>query len=285
MPGLVTDLTLARRLERAEASANVAFVESRESCMPQSGAAWRDVAGTYAMFDGVGSPLTQTFGLGLFSSPNADDLASLESFFTGRGADVFHEVAPLAAPELLPMLSARGYHPVELTTVMHLALEYGRLPAVRATEATIRRIDATELQRWAEASAAGWGQAPALADFMRDFGLVMGSSRGVSCFVAEFGGTIVGTGAMAMHDGVALLAGASTIPEHRGRGVQSALLRARLEYAVAHGGRIAMMGAAPGSTSQTNAERQGFRIAYTRTKWQLAHGQHAATHPSPPALP
>ena len=29
-----------------------------------------------------------------------------------------------------------------------------------------------------------------------------------------------------------------------------------------------MMGAAPGSTSQTNAERQGFRIAYTRLKWQ-----------------
>jgi hypothetical protein len=30
-----------------------------------------------------------------------------------------------------------------------------------------------------------------------------------------------------------------------------------------------MMGAAPGSASQRNAERQGFRIAYTRIKWQL----------------
>jgi len=29
-----------------------------------------------------------------------------------------------------------------------------------------------------------------------------------------------------------------------------------------------MMCAAPGSASQRNAERQGFRIAYTRTKWQ-----------------
>ena len=32
---------------------------------------------------------------------------------------------------------------------------------------------------------------------------------------------------------------------------------------------VAMMVAAPGSSSQRNAERQGFRIAYTRTKWQL----------------
>jgi hypothetical protein len=30
------------------------------------------------------------------------------------------------------------------------------------------------------------------------------------------------------------------------------------------------MGADPGSGSQRNAERQGFRIGYTRTKWKLA---------------
>jgi len=30
-----------------------------------------------------------------------------------------------------------------------------------------------------------------------------------------------------------------------------------------------MMVAAPGSASQRNAERNGFRVAYTRTKWQL----------------
>jgi hypothetical protein len=30
-----------------------------------------------------------------------------------------------------------------------------------------------------------------------------------------------------------------------------------------------MIVAAPGSDSQRNAERAGFRIAYTRTKWRL----------------
>jgi len=29
------------------------------------------------------------------------------------------------------------------------------------------------------------------------------------------------------------------------------------------------MGALPGSASQRNAERNGFRIAYTRIKWRL----------------
>ena len=58
------DIDLARRLERTEAQGNVDFVEARAKAFPDRGATWIEVAGTYAMFDGVGSPLTQTFGLG-----------------------------------------------------------------------------------------------------------------------------------------------------------------------------------------------------------------------------
>ena len=73
-----------------------------------------------------------------------------------------------------------------------------------------------------------------------------------------------------MHEGTALLAGASTIPSGRRLGAQNALLDARLQTAVSNQCDLAMMVAAPGSSSQRNAERQGFRIAYTRTKWMLA---------------
>ena len=62
---------------------------------------------------------------------------------------------------------------------------------------------------------------------------------------------------------------ASTVPEGRKQGAQLALLDARLRYAAEHGCELAMMGALPGSASQRNAERQGFRIAYTRIKWRL----------------
>jgi predicted acetyltransferase len=74
---------------------------------------------------------------------------------------------------------------------------------------------------------------------------------------------------MTVCDGVAVLVGASTVPEARRRGAQLALLGARLRYAADNGCDIAVMGAQPGSGSQRNAERQGFRVAYTRTKWQL----------------
>jgi hypothetical protein len=56
----------------------------------------------------------------------------------------------------------------------------------------------------------------------------------------------------------------------RRQGLQSALLRERLRYAFEQGCDLASMAAEAGSGSQHNAERSGFRIAYTRTKWQLA---------------
>jgi GNAT superfamily N-acetyltransferase len=81
----------------------------------------------------------------------------------------------------------------------------------------------------------------------------------------------------------ALLAGASTVPAWRGRGAQGALLGARLRHAAALGCDVAMMGALPGSASQRNAERQGFRIAYTRMKWHRTHAArgHAARGHAP----
>jgi len=88
-------------------------------------------------------------------------------------------------------------------------------------------------------------------------------------FLAELDGRPIAAGAMFIHDGVALLAGASTIPEGRRQGAQLALLESRLRHAAEKGCDIAMMCALPGGASQRNAERQGFRVAYTRIKWSL----------------
>jgi hypothetical protein len=88
-------------------------------------------------------------------------------------------------------------------------------------------------------------------------------------FIAELDGKPGATGMLCLHDGVALFAGASTIPEMRRCGLQASLLEARMRYAYEHRCPLAMMVTEAGSQSQRNAERKGFRIAYTRTKWRL----------------
>ena len=259
----LSDINLARRLERCEAKANAAFVETRARLRPESGATWLECAGAYAMFDGVGSPLTQTFGLGMFATPTASDLETIEQFFEERGAEVFHETCPIAPPEMLELLVARGYHPVELSTVL-----FQPIPKRAAENGRVRARIASkdEVQLWSETAAEGWREF-GVADFMRDIGQISASSEGMTPFLAELDGRAIGTGALGMYDGVAILAGASTIPEARKQGAQRALLAARLAYAAEHGCDLAMMVTAPGSGSQRNSERQGFRIAYTRIKW------------------
>lgn len=106
---------------------------------------------------------------------------------------------------------------------------------------------------------------------MYEFGQVGARCAGAKPFVPEIDNQPIAAGALFIYDDAALLAGASTVPDGRRQNAQSALLEARLRYAVENGCTIAIMGAAPGSQSQRNGEKNGFRIAYTRTKWQLKY--------------
>ncbi|NOT59779.1 MAG: hypothetical protein HOP19_06085 [Acidobacteria bacterium] len=272
------DLALAQRLERTEALACADFVETRARLQPASDACWIEVAGAYAMFDGVGSPITQTFGLGMFEPVTAEVLQQLETFFTERGAAVHHEISPLADPSLLALLHERGYHPIELSSVMYRPTQLAIQPDVKLARAenpklTVRVMNKAEAQRWADIAAQGWSEMAELSDFIRDLSLVSAErERGVSFFAelkgfAELDSEPIATGGLSLGEGIALMAGASTVPAQRKQGAQLALLEARLQYAAAQGCELAMMCAAPGSASQRNAERQGFRIAYTRLKW------------------
>src|SRR5581483_1109113 len=131
--------------------------------------------------------------------------------------------------------------------------------------------------------ARGWEAAGELGDFIRGLAAVNAAREEQTSFLAEMNGEPVAAGSLFLHEGVALLAGASTVPEARRQGAQLALLEARLRFAAARGCDLGMMGAAPGSGSQRNAERHGFRIAYTRIKWQLVRrpGVTAAAAPAP----
>lgn len=266
----LSDLSLARRLERAEAEANADFVEARAKLFPDSGATWIEVAGAYAMFDGVHSPCTQTFGLGMFDEVGAPELEQIETFFQSRHAPVHHEISPMADFALFTLLSQRGYHPIEFTSLLHRPLYRDiSLHIAHNEQLHVRQITRDEAELWAQTAAAGWSEHVEFGDVMLEFSRLSAAREGALLFLAELNGQAIATGGMFIHEGVALLAGASTIPSARNQGAQLAILESRLRYAAEEGCDIAMMGAAPGSTSQRNAERQGFRIAYTRIKWGL----------------
>ena len=269
IPAIAADIHVARRLERAEASSNAAFIEARAALEPDVDAEWIEVAGAYALFDGVTSPLTQTFGIGVFDPFLEREFEAVEQFFRDRGAPTFHEVCSLAAPDTMNLLHARGYSAVEESIV--LVRSTAESPVSDSSGLVVRRIDDTEPSLWASVAAQGWSsESLELAAFVEQIGLTMAKARGVHCFLAELDGQPIAAAALNMQGDVALLAGASTIPAARRRGAQRALYQFRLSFAASQGVGVAMVVTQPGSASERNAERQGFRRVYSRTKWRLA---------------
>ena len=263
-----SDLVLSQRLERAEGHACVQYAEARRRLFSDSGADWIECGGAYAVFNGIESPVTQTFGLGLFEELTPASLDVIERFFLDRGAPVLHEVSPFAGVAALEMLCARNYRPIELSNVLCRPVE--RPTAEEQSGISVRLIAPEDAQLWSNISARGWShEHPELGDFLPDLGAISAARGDSLSFLAEHDGKPGAAGVLCIHDGVALFGGSSTVPELRRRGLQAALLHKRMGYAFDHGCDLAMIVVQPGSDSQRNAERKGFRIAYTRIKWRL----------------
>lgn len=272
-----SDLALALRLERAEGDACLKFARARRRLFPDSGADWMECGGGVCVFDGVDSPITQSFGLGLAEPLTAETLDIVERFFFERGAAAQLEISPLVGVPALDLLCTRGYKPIEVSSVLYRDVAPSATIYPDKIDAgaenypdkiNVRLTGVDEAQLWSDVSARAWAhEIPHLLDFLKDMGAIMAVRENCPAFLASLDGTPGAAGVLCLHEGIALFGGAATVPELRRRGLQAALFDARMRYAHGHGCDIAMVVTAPASDSQRNAERKGFRIAYTRTKW------------------
>ena len=89
---------------------------------------------------------------------------------------------------------------------------------------------------------------------------------GALAFLARIEDKVVGGcgGRIIPEARIASLFGTATLPEYRGRGVQSALIAQRLQEAGLAACEYAVVSTMPGGGSQRNMERRGFRLAYTK---------------------
>jgi len=266
---LFADINLARRLEGLDAVGGVEYGRAHARLFPQSGATSIAVAGGYATYAGIESPTTQAFALGLFGEVTAAEINGLEDFYRSRRAPVNIEVCPLADASLVELLSTRGYRPIEFSNVLvrALPLEEEEASAWQHHEVRAREAMPDEEQLWAQTVAYGFVETADVSLLMRNMLLTAFHTAGTHCFVAEQNDTIIGGGSLSIRDRIAALAGASTLPDYRKRGAHGALLDYRLRFAARCGCELATIMTLPGSASQRNAERHGFQVAYTRTKW------------------
>ena len=203
--------------------------------------------------------------------PSAAALDEVERAFAACGAPVQIELSHLADPAIGALLTECGYRLASFENVLGLALE-GEPEPVTPPGVEVRQSGSDEFDAWLDVVADGVAHpdtqgVPSHEEFPRE--VVARAERdlvaaGVVRYVALRDGVVAGGAGVRMADGVAQLTGAATAPAHRRRGVQSALLAARLADAAAAGCDVAVVTTQPGSKSQQNVQRQGFDLLYTR---------------------
>lgn len=260
---------LAHRIERAETDLIAA---ANAAAQRRSGSGFLiPVAGGVASFAGEGSPYNKVAGLGFDGTPEPEELESVEHAFAAHGAPTQVELAHLADPAIGELLSDRGYRIESFENVLGRLLGESVTP-LSPPGVEIRRSPDTEFDDWLTVQADAvahedtdglpWHEAfprRVYEDAMRD-----GAGAGIRRYAAIRDGMLAGGAELRIVDGIAQFAGAATAPQHRRRGIQSALLAARLADATAEGCDLAVIITQPGSKSQQNAQRRGFHLLYTR---------------------
>jgi GNAT superfamily N-acetyltransferase len=161
----------------------------------------------------------------------------------------------------MELVGSRGYRIVETNNVM-------AGPVIGAPDSRVRRAEPDEVELWNMTVLRGFFPVGTPSPTDLDIGrLLLALDRATGWFAFDDGEPGSG-GAMNVRGKLALLFADATLESHRGKGLHLALIRARLKHAAELGCDLATASVVPGSISQRNYERAGFRIAYTKLNLQ-----------------
>jgi ribosomal protein S18 acetylase RimI-like enzyme len=259
------DKAFARRLESCEEMPQVYYARAFQKTRPEVGAAEEEVCGGHMIFAGVGSPIGRATGVGLDCVFSPPDLDRIEAFYREHKAPSQVDLTPIHGPAIFEMFKERGYSIAELNNVLYRKLDPEERTPILPDGCEIRRSYADESGVTGAIVETAFFPNGAPEEFR---GLIapLYQMENALAFVGTVDGKPVacGTGLIIREHGVFALCGAGTLAEFRGRGLQTALLRARMAAAVAAGCEYAVVVTQGGTTSQRNAERLGFRVAYSK---------------------
>jgi GNAT superfamily N-acetyltransferase len=264
------DETQLRRLERAEIAA---WRDFYRAASPASAAACGlgllEDEGTLgvraAAADVLG--LNRVIGLGLERPASEAAIEKLVEFFVAESVPRFFvQVSPTAAPaDVGELLATRGFR--HYNNWVKFYRDTSPPPPV-STDLTIRMIDEDEAPAFGRIVAACFDWPEPAASWVAD---TVGRD-GWRHYMAFDGDAPAATGALFVSEGLGWIDFATTLPEYRGRGAQSALLAQRIRDAAELGCEGLVVETAEDrpekpAPSYRNQLRFGFEVAYVRPNY------------------
>ncbi len=208
----------------------------------------------------------RALGLGLERPATQASLEEVAGVFREAGTEFCIALAPQAEPADLPAwLAKRGFQPGYGWAKFARRVD---APPAGRSEPRVERVDDRGAAAFADVFVRGYG----VPELMRDWIERLPAREGWHCFLAVDGDRPAATGALYAEGGVGWLGIAATLPEHRRRGAQTAILAARVRAAAEAGCEVLVtetgeLQEGKPSNSYRNIERAGFELAYVRPNY------------------
>ncbi|MBD3165650.1 GNAT family N-acetyltransferase [bacterium] len=221
----------------------------------------------------------QAIGVGMEEEISEEMLEDLEQRFIARSLPARTTITPFTDPGFARLLQDRGWRIETWMNVLVCPLdeeEEFEEGEFEADGVEVREIDPEEFGLWARTIAEAFTTVETGAASTPEYYAWFEEFDSARMYMGYVNGKVAGAGVLVMLDDVVFLSGAGTLEEFRRKGVQTVLLRRRMEDAIDEGATLALFLSVPGSPSQRNAERLGFEVAYTRVymKKSLPEREH-----------
>ncbi len=256
------ELELADRLERHEELGNA------ENAIRIGGDVWNrgDVVCIYS---------NPEFGTGLnfacrvrSSDERIEELLdAVIEWFTWHNVTPHVRVSPLSQPaDLAALLARRNFVQTEAETQMVLSCEDTEPPT--NPRVTVDLVQPGELETWLRVQNIGFGGNGQVSQLSVD--LNEASQRaGARAYLARLDGEPAGAAILESFEHVSGIYGVATLPQARGQGVGTAMMRRMIRDARNLAPDPICLQAETASATQRWYERLGFTVVYNRTGWTI----------------
>ncbi len=176
----------------------------------------------------------------------------------------FEVIVPATRRSDLRLLERNGFLDVATTFQVHVRTS-ARPPRPRAIDGlTVRRVSRNDGRTYAKLASRGFGDHRNRIGQVFEHGWVRQIRRDarVAAFIGSIADVPVATGVTILRPTIAGLYSGSVLPKYRGRGIQNAMIAARLAHGWARGVRSFYSWTAPDGASAENLRDEGFRTRF-----------------------
>ncbi|HEV8606515.1 MAG TPA: GNAT family N-acetyltransferase [Tepidisphaeraceae bacterium] len=222
------------------------------------------LAGGLLSFSGPGSYSNQAVGLGMTAPVTGPELDQLCAFYESRGFQPQIELCPYAHESLIRGLAVRNFVIKDFETVLARDMTIP-LDAQISAEIQINQVnpsDDSQVETLLQIVADGFTITN--RDIFRQHARKALAYPNTFAYIASLDGVPAAGGSCELTAPCGALFGMTTLDSHRNRGLQRALMIARLTAAQQSGCKYVTIGSKPDSPTGRNALRIGFQVAYTK---------------------